>query len=559
MKGYTNSKGNLLNEIVSISITGVDNPTFTVSYNGTTTTYTGNITLFIPDSVEYTITFNKVDKYITPESVTYTATKGNQRNVNVEYIYNPIVDLSLYDVYGNPIQRSTANCYVIKEPGQYKFPLVYGNAIKNGKVNTAAFTNNGGTYSHDFVNGAGGVITGPTTSTGSDTEIYPTGSIFQIVNSDCEDGVITNINEIQEDGLNYYEFTVNEVPATGGNIIFQAYGNAHDMCIWTWHIWLWPHDLSPIEITNYTGVKYNIMPVNLASKYDNDNIHIKNWFYQWGRPNPMLLPSAWNSTTDHTPGSITKASKASSLATGLSFSSTFYKNSTSPYNWFGTKSYYNLWDASCTTTGASDNDTVKTVYDPCPVGWKVPNGEVFSGFNKIIKSANGKVYLPRYQNDTVGVEIPLSGFRNGTSGALTNVSDEAELLTSAAEDSKYIIGRWISGSDNMSNQVAWERCDGCSIRPVEDDNIQLDVIMISFTIQGQSYQAESGMTWFEWVNSEYNTGFDTGTSLIPLSIFYDGSVGYVSTYDQTYLMLGGSVALISKNIIGGSNYAFGIP
>ena len=32
------------------------------------------------------------------------------------------------------------------------------------------------------------------------------------------------------------------------------------------------------------------------------------------------------------------------------------------------------------------------------------------------------------------------------------------------------------------------------------------VIMISFTIDGTSYQAEEGMTWAEWVASSYNTG-----------------------------------------------------
>lgn len=30
--------------------------------------------------------------------------------------------------------------------------------------------------------------------------------------------------------------------------------------------------------------------------------------------------------------------------------------------------------------------------------------------------------------------------------------------------------------------------------------------MISFTIDGTSYQAEQGMTWYEWCQSEYNTG-----------------------------------------------------
>jgi len=30
--------------------------------------------------------------------------------------------------------------------------------------------------------------------------------------------------------------------------------------------------------------------------------------------------------------------------------------------------------------------------------------------------------------------------------------------------------------------------------------------LISFTFEGTTYQAEEGMTWGEWVNSEYNTG-----------------------------------------------------
>ena len=32
--------------------------------------------------------------------------------------------------------------------------------------------------------------------------------------------------------------------------------------------------------------------------------------------------------------------------------------------------------------------------------------------------------------------------------------------------------------------------------------------LISFTIDGTSYQAEQGMTWAQWVDSSYNTGGD---------------------------------------------------
>ena len=42
--------------------------------------------------------------------------------------------------------------------------------------------------------------------------------------------------------------------------------------------------------------------------------------------------------------------------------------------------YFNLWSAQNTTTGWNDNAVVKTVYDPCPVGFKIPASNAFTGF-----------------------------------------------------------------------------------------------------------------------------------------------------------------------------------
>lgn len=508
---------------------------------GRQTTSTG--TYKIPYDEPYYVQANEVDGYKTPVVVARTAS-AKSHIINQEYKIKRVVDLSMYDVHGNPIQQSTANCYVIKEPGQYKFPLVYGNAIKNGKVNNAAFTNNGGAYSHDFVNSNGAIITQP--------YIYPGGNnTVSVVNSDCDDNVIS---DVLLDKLNaYMSFTINQVPQEGGNIILQLKGNANGGYEnWSWHIWLWPHDLTPVEITNATGVKYNIMPVNIASKYDADGVHIKNWFFQWGRHTPMLLPSAWNSTTDHTPGSITKTSKASNLATGLINPSTFYYNPNSPYNWFGGKSYYNLWDASCTGTGHSDNDTVKTVYDPCPVGWKIPNGNTFTGFStsNVVGGFNNGWNFKRNTEDTTGVFFPASGYRKSSSGDLDKVGSSGGVWLSSASSQKTTGYLNILSSD-IDPHSSGNRAYGFSVRPVEDDNIQMDVIMISFTIQNESYQAESGMTWFEWVNSEYNTG----------GYYVEASTQYVKNNNSTsskVLSYNGLSAVISnENLAGGVNYRYG--
>lgn len=56
------------------------------------------------------------------------------------------------------------------------------------------------------------------------------------------------------------------------------------------------------------------------------------------------------------------------------------------------------------------------------------------------------------------------------------------------------------------------------------------VSLINFTISGVEYQAESGMTWYEWCQSEYNTyGFscnNTNSAVLKLpatTVYFDSS------------------------------------
>lgn len=439
---------------------GAIEPTIVAKQTSVTGTYK------IPFDASYKVSASNVSGYTTPASITGVASQKN-RAISMQYAVERVRDLSMMDIYGNPINRSTANCYVVREVGQYKFPLVYGNAIKNGQVNTAAFTNNGGSYSHDFVDSSGKMITSP--------NISYTGSFTASILSTDHEGLISEISSIQEGDYKFIQFRVNNVPSSGANYIIGMMTGMVQQ--WSWHIWIWPHSLSPVEITNSTGVKYNIMPVNLASKYDSDGVHIKNWFYQWGRKDPLALPATYNSTSNG--ATITlhqKATTNTSPLSGIQYPTVFYYNSTSPYNWFGTESYYNLWDAACTGTGNSDNDTVKTVYDPCPVGWKIPNGNTFTGLS-ILSSANGIVKMRRYSGDTVGMGFPLSGGREGTSGNIYMAYGIGLYWTSAPYNQTFNYYLQFNDSNvqptvNQYRQRAW----GMSIRPVQDDLTKIDTI-----------------------------------------------------------------------------------
>lgn len=382
-----------------------------------------------------------------------------------------VIDLSLQDIYGNPINRSTANCYVVSKADTYKIPLVFGNALKNGTTNSAAYTKNSGSYSHDFVDYNGTIITSPYIETVSGTA---TGAQLSIADTD---GVFTDISIVDGSPCRYLQFKVNYVPATGANGVLSI-KDSSDVIMWSWHIWIWTDDLTPVEITNATGVKYNIMPVNLASKYDSDGVHIKNWFYQFGRPNPMLCPSSYNSTSNHASFGVLSyaaASIASNIQTGIKKPTTFYKYSTSyDYNWFKKNSgrTYNLWDVACTSTGNSDNNVVKTIYDPCPIGFKMPNGNTFTGFS-VINNANGIVKFTRYSGDSTGVGFPMSGSRLSSDGSLSNVGSLGYVwLSSAYSQSRaYYLGFY---SSSVYPQDSYSRAYGFSVRPVQDDITKID-------------------------------------------------------------------------------------
>jgi hypothetical protein len=89
--------------------------------------------------------------------------------------------------------------------------------------------------------------------------------------------------------------------------------------------------------------------------------------------------------------------------------------------------------------GCSDNITVKTVYDPSPVGFKVPNGNTFNFFNNYVSSLSFGYYFKRNDSDTTGIFFPKSGYRSGSSGDIcrTGISGLGKVWTSAVSSNLY--------------------------------------------------------------------------------------------------------------------------
>lgn len=414
-------------------------------------------------------------------------------------VVQEVVDLSMQDIYGNTIAQTTANCYVVKEEGLYKFPLVFGNAIEKGSVNYPSFTNNGGEYSHDFVDYTGVPISSPYIE-----EVSASAESVQLSIADT-DGVFSEMELVDGVDCKYVQFKVDSVPPTGANGVISV-KDADGTIMWSWHIWVWKDDLSPVGIMNSSGVQYNILPVNLGSKWDDSTkTHIKNWFYQWGRPTPMLCPATYNSTQNHASyGELSFAmeSVAENIQAGIRNPNKFYYNNSSPYNWFGTASYYNLWDANCATTGSSDNIVVKTVYDPCPVGFKMPNGNTFTYFStsNVVGNFSNGWRFKRYLGDTTGVFFPASGYRNISSGNLYSVGSGGFLwLSSANSKSQAYCLYFVATIVNPQNYS--QRAYGNSVRPVKDGNFELPTHKVTININGDLKMPEGYKVSIYKVNS----------------------------------------------------------
>ena len=461
--------------------------------------------LNLQDNLDSKIGWNEIDTVMSGTSENIV-----QNRVVKEYIDDVVEsassglyrDVSKRDIYGNILTTmNTSNCYVISEPGFYKLPLVYGNAIKNDTPNTEAYTKITGTYNTDvFMNYKGNIITSPYIETDTSTMAKTGGIVWQ----DSE-GMIRNVGLTGGNPCKYLTFSVDNVPVSGGNAIICVKDGNGDI-MWSWHIWVYADDLKPVEIWNNltgnetAGTKYEVMPVNLGCVWNGDKTGAMNTYYQWGRKDPIPRSNTYNSNTEVTlyDGTYTKygvdgdrdfGGTVRSIANSIKMPNAFfreYDNENSEgnkyYNWLapinGIDSPYNLWDAKG-TTGTGDSVTIKTIFDPCPYGWKVPGGSTFKGFTKtqgntstasdfnVVGSFHNGWDFWRYYNDPEGLYSPASGYRNRTSGSLAGVGSNGFYWSSSSYSQAYgCCLNFNSGSVNPGNTGG--RAYGFSVRPLKE-------------------------------------------------------------------------------------------
>ena len=393
-------------------------------------------------------------------------------------------DLSLHNVQGATIARSTANSYVISAPGHYRIPLVYGNAIENGNNNPSSYqTSNTGAYIlSNFQDHAGHAIDDPwieKTHGGANASVDGA----EVVWADAADLVHLSSTPISHDasGNAFLDFEVTEHDIQSGNAVVAVTkgSGASKTVLWSWHLWFAPKDaLDKIPVTNHQGKVYNFTKENLGwkptqwsgSTYSSARtVKVKveqtvannstkqaavinitqnpgnvkkgaNTLYQFGRKD--AFPGV--ATSDLKAGGITEnAGNNMSITNNIQNPDKFYIYGSSLWTNYG---YYNLWSADNTVTGGynqgNDNPVVKTVYDPCPVGFKMPANKAFTGFtttslNSTSQSemnVDGTDNWQQWTNNfghnfwtnsskTATINFPASGLRSYVDGSLNYVGN----------------------------------------------------------------------------------------------------------------------------------------
>ena len=421
---------------------------------------------------------------------------------------------------GGSESRSTANSYVISAPGHYRIPLVYGNALKNDNNNPSSYqtSHTGTNILSKFQDHAGNAIDDPwieKTNSGANAGVNGA----KIVWADEANLVHLSASPIKQDGGNaYLDFEVKQADIKSGNAVVAVTKNG--TVVWSWHLWFVPQSaLTPIPVTNYQNKVYNFTEetlgwkptkwegstyntprtvkvrveqtiANNGTKQVSDITITQNpgtvrtgiaTLYQFGRKD--AFPGM--DETQLPQGSINKnAGNNMSITNGIQYPDRFYMSGS---NWNNNYGYYNLWSADNMVAGSlnvgNDDPVVKTVYDPSPVGFKMPANNAFTGFtangkNEGTKNVDGTDDLQTFSNNfgynfwtssskTATIYFPASGYRSYDDGSLNSVGSNG-YYWSAVPGYTYGGCSLFFKSDKVNPLDDITRAHGVAARPVSE-------------------------------------------------------------------------------------------
>ena len=285
-----------------------------------------------------------------------------------------------------------ANSYVITAPGAYKFPALKGNSADAA----------GNVFGAEIV-----------WESYNNAEEVTANSVIAAV--DFED--------------NWIYFQTPEALKPGNALIAAL--DVNKKIIWSWHIWV-----PKTEITTNTYGLYNkeLMDRNLgalvaAKAGEATPVESFGLTYQWGRKDPFVGPAATSGSANATVAGTALSAAAGQISLGESIANPTVLGHMDDADWI-TAPDNTLWQ-----------DAEKTIYDPCPAGYKVPARDkeqplMSADLSAVTGWAESAEFGYVTMGDPVAV-FPVSGYRDDYGvGIMAKVYQRVAYWTSYASSEK---------------------------------------------------------------------------------------------------------------------------
>ena len=321
-------------------------------------------------------------------TITITDTDGGTQTIKTSK-QNEVVRSSLLkmpevvvEITKDLSDDGAANCYIVSSAGSYKFTPTKGNSSESvGAIASAEVLWE--SFGTDVTPNVGDLVT----------------------NVKYESGAITF-----ETPSAYKE----------GNAVIAA-KDASGTILWSWHIWLTDQP----EGQEYYNNAGTMMDRNLgATSATPGDVGASGLLYQWGRKDPFLgssstLSSIVAKSTVIWPTSVSSNSSSGTIEYATSHPTTFITYYSRNCDWYYTGS------SSTDNTRWTTQEASKSIYDPCPPGWRVPDGGSKGIWPRALNSSveNSKWVKGGYNFSTVfgsasTIWYPASGSRSHLDGSL---------------------------------------------------------------------------------------------------------------------------------------------
>ena len=229
----------------------------------------------------------------------------------------PSIDEAPESEFVNLSEEGYANCYIVSKEGAYAFTPTRGNSGESvGEISSVEL-------------------------------------LWESDGSDVMPASNTLIRNLKYDGSQITFKTPESL--VEGNLVIAA-KNSRGTILWSWHIWI-TDKMTKQVYNNNAG---DVMPRNLGALSGKaGEAGSLGLLYQWGRKDPFLGTMPEKVVSSATTGTIDFV---------VQNPMTFVTANKSNNDWYYTGS------VETDDTRWADSGKMKSMYDPCPLGWRVPDG-----------------------------------------------------------------------------------------------------------------------------------------------------------------------------------------